>query len=97
LEIAPQIGTIESNKAGFECESNKDWYKWAVSNIAPDDFEHGSKKRYSEKLEGILAQHAKQNEKLTASPATSIAARLNELKIWPEPLTHKKTTKKTTK
>jgi hypothetical protein len=83
-EAAPQIDTIQSNKG---------WFEWAVRNVPPDDFKHGSKKRYAKKLEGILAQDAKKNEKLKPSRWTSIYTRLTEQNLWPKPQTHEKTTK----
>jgi hypothetical protein len=83
-EATPDIATTRSNKA---------WFEWAVRNIAPDDFKHGYKKRYSKKLENVLAQHVKKNEKLKPLAATSIATRLYEQDLWPKPPAHENTTK----
>jgi hypothetical protein len=83
-DAAPHLDTIRSNR---------EWLEWAVHNVAPDDFKHGGKKRYAKKLERLLAQHAKKNEKLKPSPDTSIATRLHEQDLWPKPPTHENTTK----
>jgi hypothetical protein len=68
--------------------SSKSWLTWAVANLPPDDWKRGWKGRYAKKLAVRMAEDAKTHKKIKPLDWTSIRARLNEHKLWPDPKQH---------
>ena len=92
VPIVAPVGTTDQqqlySRSSKAKTKTKTWLKSAVQNIPPDDHRHGWKQRYAQKLEGIMDGEAKTNKNSTPLAWTSINARLNEHKLWPNAKQH---------